>query len=113
MKQIGTPATLYRGGTSKALFVLSADLPYPVGHPGLAPWIQAACGSPDRRQIDGIGGADLTTSKFVVVGPPTLAGADVDYSFFQVGIDNAIIATDPTAETSRRPWCRSRSTAAC
>ncbi|CAN5410132.1 PrpF domain-containing protein [soil metagenome] len=94
MKQIGTAATLYRGGTSKALFVRRADLPFPVGHHALASWIRAAYGSPDRRQIDGIGGADLTTSKFVVVGPPTRDDADVDYSFFQVGIDNAIIATD-------------------
>lgn len=93
MQQIGTPATLYRGGTSKALFVLNSDLPFSGGE-ALHDWIRTAYGSPDRRQIDGIGGADLTTSKFVVVGPSTHPAADVDYSFFQVGIDNAIIATD-------------------
>lgn len=93
MQQIGTPATLYRGGTSKALFVLTSDLPY-AGGEALHEWIRAAYGSPDRRQIDGIGGADLTTSKFVAVGPSTHPVADVDYSFFQVGIDNAIVATD-------------------
>lgn len=93
MKQIGTPATLFRGGTSKALFVLRSDLPF-AGGEALKQWLLAAYGSPDRRQIDGIGGADLTTTKFAVVGPSTHPDADVDYSFFQVGIDTDIIITN-------------------
>jgi methylitaconate Delta-isomerase len=87
---IGTPAAWYRGGTSNALFVLRQDLP--ITDPGqLDAWILAAFGAPDRREIDGVGGADLTTSKFAMLGPSTRAGADVDYSFFQVGIDRPVV----------------------
>jgi methylitaconate Delta-isomerase len=50
--------------------------------------------APDRREIDGVGGADLTTSKFAMLSPPTKAGADVDYSFFQVGIDRPVVGRD-------------------
>lgn len=45
----------------------------------------ALFGSPDRRQIDGLGGADKLTSKVAVVGPPTRADCDMDYEFGQVG----------------------------
>lgn len=90
---IATPATWYRGGTSKALFVLRKDLPS-TDPAQLYAWIRAAFGSPDRREIDGIGGADLYTSKFAMLGPSTHPQADVDYSFFQVGVETPIIATD-------------------
>ncbi|SAK92900.1 AcnD-accessory protein PrpF [Caballeronia catudaia] len=90
---IATRATWYRGGTSKALFVLRSDLPQEATD-DLDSWIRAVFGSPDRRQIDGIGGADLVTSKFALIGPSTHPDADVDYSFFQVGIDSNIVATD-------------------
>lgn len=89
----GTPAAWYRGGTSKALFVLREELPESAKS-DLDGWIRAVFGSPDRRQIDGIGGADLATSKFALIGKPTHAQAHVDYSFYQVGIDSAIVATD-------------------
>ena len=46
-------------------------------------------GSPDRRQIDGMGGADPLTSKVAVVGPPSRSDADVDYLFLQVVVDEA------------------------
>ncbi len=46
-------------------------------------------GSPDPRQIDGLGGADPLTSKVAVVGPPTRPDADVDYLFLQVVVDEA------------------------
>jgi 2-methylaconitate cis-trans-isomerase PrpF len=48
-------------------------------------------GSPDVRQIDGMGGADPLTSKLAIIGPSTRAGADVDYTFAQVSIDEPLV----------------------
>ena len=47
----------------------------------------AAYGSPDVRQIDGLGGSDITTSKVAIIGPPSREDGDVDYTFGQVLID--------------------------
>ncbi len=90
---IATPVTWYRGGTSKVFFVERAHV---AGMPPdqLHRWIRAVFGSPDRRQIDGVGGADQVTSKFAILGPPSRPDADIDYAFYQVGIDSDIIATD-------------------
>jgi 2-methylaconitate cis-trans-isomerase PrpF len=78
------PCTLMRGGTSKAVFLRQEDLPAdPAVRDRL---ILRIFGSPDRRQIDGLGGADLLTSKVAVIGPPTHPGADVDYVFGQVAV---------------------------
>ena len=52
---VETPASLYRGGTSKALMLNAADLPCKPG-PQLDQWILAALGSPDPLQLDGVGG---------------------------------------------------------
>lgn len=90
MEQISTPYTYYRGGTSKAAIVLRSDLPVE-DEAQLEAWILAIYGSPDRRQIDGIGGADILTSKFAVVGPSTRPDADVDYTFYQVDILTAAV----------------------
>ena len=49
--------------------------------------IRAIFGSPDIRQIDGLGGADPLTSKLCIIGPPTSKNADVDYTFAQVSIN--------------------------
>jgi 2-methylaconitate cis-trans-isomerase PrpF len=73
--------------------VLRKDLPVS-NQADLDAWILAIYGSPDRRQIDGIGGADILTSKFAVVGPPTRPDADVDYSFFQVDIRSPAVLRD-------------------
>lgn len=88
--EVRTRAALYRGGTSKAFIVERKDLPT-LDPAALDDWILAAYGSPDIRQIDGVGGADGLTSKFAVVGPPTRPDADVDYAFAQVGIDTPTI----------------------
>jgi 2-methylaconitate cis-trans-isomerase PrpF len=53
-------------------------------------------GSPDVRQIDGIGGADTLTSKVAMVGPSSLPGCDVDYLFAQVSVDQPIVDTAPS-----------------
>jgi 2-methylaconitate cis-trans-isomerase PrpF len=84
MEQLSTHYAYYRGGTSKAVIIKRWDLPSVRDELDLDAWILAVLGSPDRRQIDGMGGADPLTSKFAVVGPATRPDADVDYTFFQV-----------------------------
>jgi 2-methylaconitate cis-trans-isomerase PrpF len=88
--QIRTPTVLYRGGTSKAFFVDRDDLPTQ-DRDEIAQWILAIYGSPDPRQIDGVGGADGLTSKFAILGTPTHPDADIDYWFAQVGIDEPTV----------------------
>ena len=75
---------LMRGGTSRGLYVMRDELPK---DPALRDRvILAMYGSPDVRQIDGIGGADALTSKLAIIGPPTREDADIDYTFGQVSI---------------------------
>jgi len=74
-----------RGGTSKGIFFLEDDLP--ADSTTRDRLFLAAMGSPDPRQIDGLGGADNLTSKIVVVGKNHDNNADVTYTFGQVGID--------------------------
>jgi 4-oxalomesaconate tautomerase len=76
-----------RGGTSKGLVFLAADLPAPAALRDA--FLLAAMGSPDPRQIDGLGGAAPLTSKVAVVGPSARPDADVDYLFLQVVVDEA------------------------
>ena len=87
------PCTFMRGGTSKALVFRRADLPADEKEwPGL---FRAAMGSPDPngRQLDGMGGGVSSLSKVCVVGPPSRADADIDYSFFQIGIKDDLVDT--------------------
>jgi 4-oxalomesaconate tautomerase len=83
--QRAIPCTIMRGGTSKGPFFLARDLPADEATRDRV--LLAALGSPDIRQIDGIGGADSLTSKVAVVGPSTRPDADVDYLFLQVVVD--------------------------
>jgi 4-oxalomesaconate tautomerase len=76
-----------RGGTSKGPFFIERDLPSDGAVRDRV--LLAALGSPDVRQIDGVGGADTLTSKVAVVGPATRPDADVDYLFLQVMVDEA------------------------
>ena len=73
---------IMRGGSSKGLFLHATDLPPP--GPLRDAVILRIFGSPDPRQIDGLGGADVLTSKLAIIGPPSVMGADVDYTFGQV-----------------------------
>ena len=85
----GIRCMLMRGGTSKGAYFLAEDLP---GRPDERDeLLLRVMGSPDPRQIDGIGGAHPLTSKVAVVGPPTRAGAAVDYLFLQVGVAEAFV----------------------
>lgn len=84
-------AVFMRGGTSKALMFHRRDLPEQQER--WAPIFLAAMGTPDPngRQLDGMGGGISSLSKVCVVGPPTHPEADVDYTFAQIGIENATV----------------------
>lgn len=83
------PCTIMRGGTSKGIILRDDDLPRDPDKREAV--ILRIFGSPDRRQIDGLGGADPLTSKLAIVGPSARDDADIDYSFGQVLIDEAKI----------------------
>jgi 2-methylaconitate isomerase len=85
------PAVFARGGTSKALLFQRRDLP--ADPESWAAIFLAALGSPDPsgRQLDGMGGGTSSLSKVCVIGPPTRADADVDYTFAQVAVDRASV----------------------
>ncbi len=78
-----------RGGTSKGGFFLAEDLPSDI--PARDRFLLGVMGSPDKRQIDGMGGADPLTSKVAVVRRSERPGIDVDYLFLQVFVDQAIV----------------------
>jgi 4-oxalomesaconate tautomerase len=86
---ISAPCMWMRGGTSKGGYFLKDDLPADTAQRDA--FLLAVMGSPDPRQIDGIGGADPLTSKVAVVSKSTRDGADVDYLFLQVFVDQAIV----------------------
>jgi len=75
---------IMRGGTSKGVFFHENELPRDPEKRKAR--ILRVLGSPDKRQIDGLGGADILSSKVVIVGPSSREDADVDYIFGQVGI---------------------------
>jgi 4-oxalomesaconate tautomerase len=79
-----------RGGTSKGGYFLADDLPADVAARDAL--LLGVMGSPDPRQIDGMGGADPLTSKVAVVRKSARADADVDYLFLQVFVDRAIVS---------------------
>ncbi|KHL25064.1 4-oxalomesaconate tautomerase [Croceibacterium mercuriale] len=79
-----------RGGTSKGAFFLAEDLPAdPAARDA---FLLRVMGSPDARQIDGMGGADPLTSKVAVVAASEREGVDVDYLFLQVFVDQALVS---------------------
>jgi 4-oxalomesaconate tautomerase len=83
---------LLRGGTSMGAYFLARDLPAdPAERDRL---LLAVMGSPDPRQIDGIGGAHPLTSKVAVVSPSPEPDADVDYLFLQVQVDRPIVSAE-------------------
>lgn len=88
---LAIPALFMRGGSSRGAFFLEDDLPK--DPKDRAAVLLAAYGSPDRRQIDGVGGADPLTSKAAVVGVSARDDADLDYTFHQVGIETTMVST--------------------
>ncbi|WP_223506618.1 4-oxalomesaconate tautomerase [Pseudomonas sp. GL-RE-29] len=85
MGQTRIPCLLMRGGTSKGAYFLASDLPEQQALRDRV--LLAVMGSPDARQIDGIGGGDSLTSKVAIIKPSARADADVDYLFAQVLVD--------------------------
>ena len=84
------PATLMRGGSSKGLYFAASALP--VDRATRDAVLLASMGSPDVRQIDGLGGAHPLTSKVAVISASTRDDADVDYLFLQVAVDKAEVS---------------------
>ena len=83
------PCTIMRGGTSKAVFLKANHLPQ--DKEARDKLILEIFGSPDVRQIDGLGGADPLSSKLAIIGPASRPDADVDYTFGQVSINKPYI----------------------
>jgi 4-oxalomesaconate tautomerase len=84
----GVPCMWMRGGTSKGGYFLAGDLPSGEARDA---FLLAAMGSPDPRQIDGMGGGDPLTSKVAVVRRSARPGVDVDYLFLQVFVDRPVV----------------------
>ena len=81
---------MMRGGTSKGAFFLADDLPTdPAERDDL---ILRIVGSPDPRQIDGIGGAHPLTTKVAVISPSERADTDVDYLFLQPSVEEPVVS---------------------
>ncbi|MBD0415353.1 4-oxalomesaconate tautomerase [Oryzicola mucosus] len=85
--ETGIPCMWMRGGTSKGGYFLAEDLPA-----DRDVFLLRAMGSPDHRQIDGMGGANPLTSKVAVVKRSAREGVDVDYLFLQVFVDRAVVS---------------------
>src|ERR1700737_728500 len=89
VKESSIPCTIMRGGTSKALFFLASDLPADVQQ--RTNLLLQAFGSPDIRQVDGMGGADPLTSKTAIIRASKMPGVDVEYTFGQVSITEPFV----------------------
>jgi len=90
--------SVIRGGTSKGLYFHAGDLPTDRSTRDAV--LLAAMGSPDPREIDGMGGGHPLTSKVAVIRPSQRDDADVDYLFLQVWPERAEVSDSRTAETS-------------
>ncbi|MBI2969151.1 MAG: 4-oxalomesaconate tautomerase [Gammaproteobacteria bacterium] len=90
--QTSIPCSVMRGGSSKGLYFLAADLPADIATRDRV--LVAAMGS-DARQVDGMGGADPLTSKVAIVSSSTRDDADIDYLFAQVVVGEGRVDTTP------------------
>lgn len=93
MSQVAVPCMLIRGGTSKGAYFLRDDLP--VETAARDAFLLAVMGWPDRRQVDGLGGAHPLTSKVAIVSLSSEPGCDLDFLFAQVGIETGSVDTTP------------------
>jgi len=91
--QTPIPCLFMRGGTSKGPFFNEADLPTDVATRDRV--LLSVMGSPDKRQIDGLGGAHPLTSKVAIVRKSTTAGVDLDFLFAQLQPDKETVDTTP------------------
>ena len=91
--QHGIRCALMRGGTSKGAYFLASDLPAdPAARDAL---ILSVMGSPDPRQVDGLGGAHPLTSKIAIVSRSDAPGVDIDFLFGQVALDKPVVDFTP------------------
>ena len=91
--QTAIPCLMMRGGTSKGPFFNEADLPSDIATRDRV--LLAAMGSPDKRQIDGLGGAHPLTSKVGIVRRSKVSGVDLDFLFAQLQPANDTVDTTP------------------
>ena len=91
--QTSIPCLFMRGGTSRGPFFNAADLPADIALRDRV--LLAVMGSPDRRQIDGLGGANPLTSKVGIVSRSQVPGVALDFLFAQVVVDHALVDTTP------------------
>src|SRR3954467_14391203 len=91
---VGIPVIFMRGGTSRGPYFKAEDLPKDEAVRDRV--LLAAMGSPDPRQIDGLGGADTLPSKGALLSKSTRPGVDLDYLFAQVDIGKPIVDTAPS-----------------
>jgi 4-oxalomesaconate tautomerase len=91
--QRAIPCAFMRAGTSRGPFFLAQDLPQDTATRDAV--LLAVMGSPDPRQIDGLGGADTLTSKVAIVSRSTLPGVDIDFLFAQVAVDQPLVDVSP------------------
>lgn len=84
------PCSIIRGGTSKGVYFLEKDIPSQ-GEERDA-FLLKVMGSPDKKQIDGLGGGTSVTSKVAIVGLSSREDADVDYTFAQISVDKALVS---------------------
>src|SRR5437762_4817596 len=91
--QTAIPCLFMRAGTSRGPFFKASDLPADV--PTRDRVLLSVMGSPDVRQIDGLGGADPLTSKVGIVRPGSKPGVDLEFLFAQVSVLEALVDTTP------------------
>lgn len=84
------PVSILRGGTSKGVYILEEDLPKDKAF--WEPLLLKLMGSPDKKQIDGLGGAQSVTSKVAIIKKSDRPDADVDYTFAQVSVDKPLVS---------------------
>jgi len=90
---IRIPCVLMRGGTSKGPYFIASDLPAQIEARDRV--LVSAMGAGNLLEIDGIGGGNPLTSKVAIVSPSRVPGADVDYLFAQVRVEQRVVDTSP------------------
>jgi 2-methylaconitate cis-trans-isomerase PrpF len=83
------PVSIYRGGTSRAVFFHQADLPKKISEQDKL--VLDVMGSGHPLQVDGLGGGNPLTSKCAVIGPPSVPDADVDYTFLYPAVERSLV----------------------
>lgn len=89
MSQFSVPCVVYRGGTSRGLFFHAKDVPE--NRQAMERIFMNGIDSYNLSQVNGLGSGTSHTSKVVVIGPSSVEGADIDYTFYQIGINEEVV----------------------